>query len=115
MRELDKVGEFLFEHLRNAGFDRIRPCRHSHGYSATTERTGRYADVGTATVAVRHLSNIIDGPSRWMQGDLEIEDLAIAGDAIVHVVDALNGVGEDGSPLWNVADFREDVVKPARL
>jgi hypothetical protein len=34
---------------------------------------------------------------------------------MVHVVDAVNGVGEDRGPLWNVAGLRENVVKLARF
>jgi hypothetical protein len=115
LRELNEVGELLLENLRNVGSNRIRPDRHSHGYGAATERTGCYADVGTATLAVGYLSNIVDGCNRRAQKDFEIESVAILGDAIVHVVDVLNGVSEDGSPFWNVADVREYIIKPSRL
>jgi hypothetical protein len=50
-----------------------------------------------------------------MQGDFNIEGLAIPGDTAPCVVDALNGVCEDRSPLRNVADFCENDVEPARL
>ena len=115
LRELDKVREFLFKDLRNIAFTRIRPDRHSHGYSAPTNRTGCYADVSTAAPAIWHFANIVDGTSRRMQGDFKIEILAIPRDTAPFVVDALNGVCEDRGPLWNVADFCENVVKPARL
>ena len=48
MRELNKVGKFLFEDFGNVGFSRIRADRHSHGDSAATERAGRYANVSAA-------------------------------------------------------------------
>jgi hypothetical protein len=115
LSELNEVGEFLFKDFRNVGFSRIRADRHSHGDSAATERTGRYADVSTAPLAVRHFACIVDGNSRRMQRHFEIEDLAILCDAMVHVVDPLNGIGEGRCPLWNVAGLRENVVKLARF
>jgi hypothetical protein len=115
LRELNKVGEFLFKDFRNVGFCRIRTDRYSHGDSAATQGTGRYADVSTAPLAVGHFARIVDGNSRRMQRDFEMEDLAILCDAMVHVVDAFNGVSEDRGPLRNVAGLRQNVVKLARF
>ena len=113
--QLNKVSEFLFNDLPNIGFTRIRPDRHSHGYSAPTKRTGRYADVSTAAPAIWHFANIVNGTGRRMQRDFQRKGFAIPGDTTPYVVDALNGVCEDRSPLRNVADFCENLVKPARL
>jgi hypothetical protein len=115
LRELDKVRELLFKYFRNVGFSRIRADRHSHGDGAATQRTGRYTDVSTAPLAVGHFTYIVDGKSRRMQRDFEIKGLTIPCDTMVHVIDALNGVGEDRCPLWNIAGLRENVVKPARF
>jgi hypothetical protein len=110
---LNEVGEFLFKDFRNVGFSCIRTNRHSHGDRAATQRTGRYADVSTAPLAVGHCSRIVDGAGRRMQRDFEIEDLTIFCDAMAHMIDSLNGVGEDRGPLWNVSRLRENVVKLA--
>jgi hypothetical protein len=43
--------------VASIGFNRIRSDRHSHGYSAATGRTGRYADV--AKVLEQELADLI--------------------------------------------------------
>lgn len=50
-----------------------------------------------------------------MQRDFEIEGVAIFGDAVVCVVDSLDGVSEGRCPLGNVAGFCENAVKLAWL
>ncbi len=61
MRELNKVGEFLFKDFRNVGFCRIRADWHSHGDSAAAQRTVRYTDISAAPLAVGHFAYIKTG------------------------------------------------------
>ena len=115
LSEVNKACEFLFKHFRNLRFRRIRANRHSHGDRASPQGAGRYTDISTAPLTVGHFAYIVDSNSRWMQQNFDREDLAMLCDAMAHVVDALNGVGEHRGPLGNIAGLRKNVVKLARF
>src|ERR1700757_4997801 len=59
-RKPDQLSEFLINGLRDVGFIRIRPNRHSHADNTAAERRGCHSDVSAPAPVVGHFSNVID-------------------------------------------------------
>ena len=111
MRELDECSEFLLENFRDIGFGGARPNRHSHGHCAAVERTGNHTDVCATPLAAGHFSDVVDRPSSLIDRDLDIEYFAVPGDAILLVINLLDGVSENRRPFGDIVSFSKNVEK----